>query len=105
MLTLRCVLKWPAAADHFLRRQTGRLCATVRVASSDQTSVAVSVEVRDAVTEKRVSRDVDLTRVPADGRAFAIALAVDELVWASWAEIALAKSQRPAKPPPRSRDG
>lgn len=79
--------------------------ATVRVASADQTSVAVSVEVRDAVTEKRVSRDVDLTRVPADGRAFAIALAVDELVWASWAEIALAKSQRAAahatKPPPR----
>ena len=79
--------------------------ATVRVASADQTSVAVSVEVRDAVTAKRVSRDVDLTRVPADGRAFAIALAVDELVWASWAEIALAKSQgaasRPAKPPPR----
>jgi len=79
--------------------------ATVRVVASDQTSVAVSVEVRDAVTEKRVSRDVDLARVPPDGRAFAIAIAVDELVWASWAEIALAKTRRPtpheAKAPPR----
>jgi hypothetical protein len=77
--------------------------ATVSVASSDQNVVAVSVEVRDAVTEKRVSRDVDLAPVPADGRAFAIAIAVDELVWASWAEIALAKAHRAPtpKPPPR----
>lgn len=78
--------------------------ATVRVAAAEPTSVAVSVEVRDAVTEKRVSRDVDLARVPPDGRAFAIAIAVDELVWASWAEIALEKTRRaaphPAKPPP-----
>ncbi len=81
--------------------------ATVRIAKLDRKSVAVSVEIRDAVTEKRVSRDVDLAPVPPDGRAFAIAIAVDELVWASWAEIALAKSRRPkrsaarpARPPP-----
>ncbi len=80
--------------------------ATVAVASENERSVAVSVEVRDAVTEKRVSRDIDLTRVPPDGRAFAVAIAVDELVWASWAEIALAKrnargaAPRPSKPPP-----
>jgi hypothetical protein len=81
--------------------------ATVRIAKVDRRSVAVSVEIRDAVTEKRVSRDVDLARVPPDGRAFAIAIAVDELVWASWAEIALARSRRPkqsaarpARPPP-----
>jgi hypothetical protein len=81
--------------------------ATVRVAALDKKSVAVTVEVRDAVTAKRVSRDVDLAPVPADGRAFAIAIAVDELVWASWAEIALAKKSRqqatskprPAPPP------
>ncbi len=74
--------------------------ATVRVAAAEPTSVAVSVEVRDAVTEKRVSRDIDLTHVPPDGRAFAIAIAVDELVWASWAEIALVKTRRSAQPPP-----
>jgi hypothetical protein len=75
--------------------------ATVRIASIDGKSVAVSVEVRDAVTEKRVSRDVDLARVPTDGRAFAIAIAVDELVWASWAELALAKSRRAAQAAPK----
>jgi hypothetical protein len=52
------------------------------------------VEIRDAVTAKRVSRDVDLALVPPDGRAFAIAIAVDELVWASGAEIALARKSR-----------
>lgn len=80
--------------------------ATVAIASVSEKSVAVSVEVRDAVTEKRVSRDIDLTRVPPDGRAFAVAIAVDELVWASWAEIALTKTKTrrsaplPNKPPP-----
>lgn len=81
--------------------------ATVRVAPLDKRTVAVTVEIRDAVTAKRVSRDVDLTTVPADGRAFAIAIAIDELVWASWAEIALARKSRkraaaqprPAPPP------
>ena len=77
--------------------------ATVRVASVDKKSVAVSVEIRDAVTEKRVSRDVDLARVPADGRAFATAIAVDELVWASWAEIALAKRHRSERAAPETR--
>ena len=81
--------------------------ATVRIAALDKKSVAVTVEIRDAVTAKRVSRDLDLALVPADGRAFAIAIAVDELVWASWAEIALARksrkkaanASRPAPPP------
>ncbi|HTQ04991.1 MAG TPA: hypothetical protein VMI54_14100 [Polyangiaceae bacterium] len=80
--------------------------ASVAIASIDEKSVAVSVEVRDAVTAKRVSRDIDLARVPPDGRAFAIAIAVDELVWASWAEIALTQKQPqtaaavPKKKPP-----
>jgi len=81
--------------------------ATVRIAALEKKSVVLTVEVRDAVTAKRVSRDVDLAAVPADGRAFAIAIAVDELVWASWAEIALARKSRqqattkprPAPPP------
>jgi hypothetical protein len=75
--------------------------ASVQIASVDKKSVAVSVEIRDAVTEKRVSRDVDLARVPADGRAFAIAIAVDELVWASWAELALARTRRAAQAVPK----
>jgi hypothetical protein len=85
------------ACPHDAGPSTEPPLATVRIAKLDGKSVAVSVEIRDAVTEKRVARDVDLARVPPDGRAFAIAIAVDELVWASWAEIALAKSRRATK--------
>jgi hypothetical protein len=49
----------------------------------------VDIEVRDAVTRKRVRRDVDLSRIPEDGRSAAIAIEADELLRASWAEIAL----------------
>ena len=52
--------------------------------------MVVTVEIQDSVTKKRVSRDVDLSSVPSDGRGFAIAIATDELVWASWVELALA---------------
>jgi hypothetical protein len=81
---------------------SGEPLASVRIASTSGPSVAVTLEIRDAVTEKRVMRDVDLARVPEDGRAFAIAIAVDELVWASWAEIALAKRvpTKPRRAPP-----
>jgi hypothetical protein len=65
--------------------------ATLSVeASPDDTAKAtVDIEVRDAVTRKRVRRDVDLSRVPDDGRPAAIAIEADELLRASWAEIAL----------------
>ena len=49
----------------------------------------VDIEVRDAVTHKRVRRDVDLAPIPSDGRELAIAIEADELLRASWAEIAL----------------
>lgn len=80
----------------------GEPLASVIIAPTSGPSVAVALEIRDAVTEKRVMRDVDLARVPEDGRAFAIAIAVDELVWASWAEIALAKrsAKKPRRAPP-----
>ncbi len=80
----------------------GAPIATVRVTSSSGKSVVVAVEIRDALTEKRVSRDIDLARVPEDGRAFAVAIAVDELVWASWAEIALTghRERAPRAAPP-----
>ena len=47
------------------------------------------IEVRDAVTQKRVRREVDLAGIPPDGREVAIAIEADELLRASWAEIAL----------------
>jgi hypothetical protein len=75
--------------------------AAIRITSSGAESVQVTVEIRDSVTEKRVSRDVDLSSVPLDGRAFAIALAADELVWASWAEIGYKGTKRRSKAPPQ----
>jgi len=81
--------------------------ALIRLNSGGADDVQVVVEVQDAVTSKRVSRTVNLANVPADGRAFAVALAADELLWASWAEVALERSRpqkeaksAPAPPPP-----
>jgi hypothetical protein len=63
--------------------------AIVNVSGNPSSDESLDVEVRDAVTKKRVSREIDLQRVPSDGRPFAVALAIDELVWATWAELAL----------------
>jgi hypothetical protein len=60
----------------------------------------VEVEVRDSLTAKRVSRDVDLAAVPEDGRSLTVALVADELLRASWAEIALRGAPPPARPIP-----
>ncbi len=75
--------------------------ATVRLTAAGLDAVRVVVEVHDTVTDKELSRDVDLSRVPSDGQSFAIALAADELVWASWAEIAIKGNTRKANAPPQ----
>lgn len=62
--------------------------------------LALNVEVRDAVTDKRVSRDVDLGAVPPDSQPLMLALASDELLRASWAELALRSSPPPSRPVP-----
>ena len=63
--------------------------ATLAIDMSPDSKATVDIEVRDAVTHKRVRRDVDLSRLPADGHAAAIAIEADELLRASWAEVAL----------------
>ncbi len=73
--------------------------ATVRV-SSRPDAVALTVEVHDAVTAKQVSRDVALTGVPRDGQPLTIALAADELLRASWAELELHTAPPAALPVP-----
>lgn len=63
--------------------------------------VAVTLSVRDEVTDKRVARDLDLRRIPEDGRALVIAQAADELLRASWAELLIADAPKPrAEVPP-----
>ncbi|MEM9071007.1 MAG: hypothetical protein AAGE52_21025 [Myxococcota bacterium] len=63
-----------AAAVIVIRQQSGEVAA-------------LTVEVRDAVTSKRVERTFDFSSFAADGRALAIAIAADELLIASWAEL------------------
>lgn len=62
--------------------------------------VAVVIEVRDEITQKRLARDLDLASFPEDGRALALAVASDELLRASWMELALADAPAPPRPPP-----
>ncbi len=59
------------------------------------------LEVTDSVTRKRVSRELGLEQLPADGRALALAVAAEELLRASWAELALRgpHSAQTAPPP------
>ena len=71
--------------------------ATIRV-SARPDAVALTVEVRDALTEKQVNRDVALAGIPPDGQPLTLALAADELLRASWAELTL----RTAPPPDAS---
>jgi hypothetical protein len=76
--------------------------AAVRLAWLGEPRVVVTVEIKDSVTQKRVSRDIDLSSVPSDGRGFAIAIATDELVWASWVELAMApRASTPKRKAPR----
>jgi hypothetical protein len=71
--------------------------ATVSVTARDAAS---TIEVVDVVTSKRVSRDVDLRSIPRDGRPLALALAADELLRASWAELVMINAPPPAAPVP-----
>jgi hypothetical protein len=84
-----CVIDEPSASEPL---------ATLEVATTDS-AVATSLVVADGVTHKRVSRDLDVRSVPPDGRALTIALALDELLRASWAELLLADA-RPTSPAP-----
>ena len=53
----------------------------------------VVIELDDRVTHKRVARDLPLRNIPANGRALAIAIASDELLRASWAELTLTRER------------
>jgi hypothetical protein len=63
--------------------------ATIVFSSVDKDGVALTLEVRDALTAKRVGRQVDLHTTPADGRALVLAVEADELLRATWAELAM----------------
>ncbi|MEP7124525.1 MAG: hypothetical protein ABJE95_26590 [Byssovorax sp.] len=54
-----------------------------------RSGTAATIRIEDAVTKKTVEREVDVADLPADGRALPIAIAADELLRASWAEVSL----------------
>ncbi len=62
----------------------------------------VRVAIQDALTVKRVERDVDLTSIPLDGHPLTLAVVADELLQASWAELALPSVPEPQLPVPTS---
>lgn len=73
--------------------------ATILVRMEDTT---VLIALDDRLTRKRVARDLSLASLPENGRALAAAIAIDELLRASWAELTLRKERPPvaASPPP-----
>ncbi len=75
--------------------------ARVTIAEVDAAKARFSLDVTDSVTQKRVGRDLALDKLPADGRALALAVAAEELLRASWAELALrgVHSPQTAAPP------
>ena len=77
----------------------GKPVARVMLRASEVAPLGVGIDVVDAVTNKRVVRDVDLAKVPEDGRPFALAVATDELLRASWVELALEKREPSPAPP------
>ena len=63
--------------------------ATLGIELGPDSKASVDIDVRDAVTHKSVRRAVDLAGIPPDGRELAIAIEADEMLRASWAEVAL----------------
>jgi len=75
--------------------------AASEIALSAAQGEIVTVAVLDAITGKRLAREVPLASVPRDARPLTVALAVDELLRASWVELALADAPAPGRPVPR----
>lgn len=73
--------------------------ARITLTSPKPLTAGIVVVAADATATKRVSRTVSLDNVPADGRAFAVALATDELLNASWDELALVVPEPPVAEP------
>jgi len=70
--------------------------AEVRIESRGPQRIAI--EVFDRTTDKRVGRDLALATIGDNGRALATAIAIDELLRASWAELAMRDAALPPAP-------
>jgi hypothetical protein len=74
--------------------------ATVLFTPTGEHRIMIQVRLHAPKTGSSVEREVDLSSVPADGRAFAMAIAADELIGASLAEFALKPEPTEAPPAP-----
>jgi hypothetical protein len=74
--------------------------ALLELDAAAEDRVAVGIALHDTLTAKRVQRDVDLKQVSSDARALALSAAAEELLRASWAELALQDAPPPDRPPP-----
>ena len=86
----------PESGSEQLAKLNGPMATLVFLPLSKD-GVSLSLEVHDSVTAKRVGRDVDLRNTPPDGRALVLALEADELLRATWAELALKDSPAPPR--------
>lgn len=73
----------------------GESIARVRVGAGSGERVAITVRAFDQLTEKEVARAIDLSSLPRDAWALSLAVATDEILRASWAELAF-ESKRPS---------
>jgi hypothetical protein len=60
----------------------------------------LQISVDDRLTNKQLERELELAALPLDTWALAVASSVDELLRASWIELALPDAPRPSTPPP-----
>jgi len=74
--------------------------ARVSIELLDAGGARYGLKVTDSSTRQRVSRELSLENLPVDGRAFALAVAIEELLRASWAELALRGVHSPATASP-----
>lgn len=74
--------------------------ASVQLTAASMTRVSVEIEVHDALTNKYVLREVDTRSLPGDARGLALATAAEELLRASWAELAIEDAPPPVREPP-----
>lgn len=75
--------------------------AVIRLAAHEG-DATLTIEVRDRITAKEVKRDVPLGSYPEDARPLLVAVAMDELLRASWVELTLKDAPPPAEPPPKA---
>ncbi len=80
--------------------RTGSIAKVSLAIEHEKGAFRAKVEVVDAVTDKTVSRILDLNHLTPRARLLAVAASTDELLRASWVELAVADAPPPKMTPP-----